>query len=118
MQKENLGPRLKAERIRKGMTQDEVARLGGVGKNAQVNYERSVDEKLRRAPDADYLAQLARAGFDIHFLMTGERLADQTETPEALRSLFDAWLQLWAGKHVDAETIDLFTKLAKKMMPA
>lgn len=59
--------RLRAERNRLGYSQDELAKLGGVGRNAQVTYE-----KGERSPDACYLQRLSDAGVDVGFLFTGE----------------------------------------------
>lgn len=60
--------RLREERKRLGLSQDELATMGGVKLNAQSNYENG-----KRAPDADYLARMAAQGVDVGFLFTGER---------------------------------------------
>lgn len=59
--------RLKDERKRLGLNQDEFAALGGVKKGAQFNYENG-----SRTPDSDYLAAVAAAGVDVLYLLTGE----------------------------------------------
>lgn len=59
--------RLKEERKRLGLNQDEFAALGGVKKGAQFNYENG-----SRTPDSDYLAAVAAAGVDVLYLLTGE----------------------------------------------
>ncbi|WP_200227844.1 XRE family transcriptional regulator [Rubrivivax gelatinosus] len=59
--------RLKAERQRLHMTQGELAAAGGVSKTSQVNYEGG-----SRAPDAIYLHEVAKAGVDTAFVITGE----------------------------------------------
>ncbi|MGK5079623.1 helix-turn-helix domain-containing protein [Janthinobacterium sp. HLX7-2] len=58
--------RLKEERKRLGLNQDEFAALGGVKKGAQFNYENG-----SRTPDSDYLAAIADAGVDVLYLLTG-----------------------------------------------
>ncbi|MBS4015405.1 MAG: helix-turn-helix transcriptional regulator [Candidatus Latescibacteria bacterium] len=63
-----FGIRLRSARERMGLTQDEFARLGGVQKLAQLNYE-----KGERSPSAEYLNNLEPYGVDIHYLMTGIR---------------------------------------------
>jgi transcriptional regulator with XRE-family HTH domain len=63
-----FGARLRGERERMGLTQDEFARLGGVQKLAQLNYE-----KGERSPSAEYLNNLEPYGVDIDYLMTGRR---------------------------------------------
>ncbi len=60
--------RLKEERNRLGLTQTAFGALAGVSKDAQLNYERGV-----RVPDAAYLAQIAAAGVDVLYLLTGRR---------------------------------------------
>lgn len=63
----DFGTRLRAERHRLDLTQVEFAELGGVKKNAQIDYE-----KGSNSPSAEYLARLAVHGVDINFLFYGE----------------------------------------------
>jgi len=51
------GSRLREERARLGLNQDDLAAAGGVKRRAQINYEQ--DE---RSPDAEYLAGVAAVG--------------------------------------------------------
>lgn len=79
--------RLKEERKRLGLNQDEFAALGGVKKGAQFNYENG-----SRTPDSDYLAAVAAAGVDVLYLLTGEHassalLADEHELLIGYRKL-------------------------------
>ena len=60
--------RLREERIRLGLTQEELAVLGGIRVNAQSVYERGA-----RVPNANYLSNVARAGVDVLYVVTGER---------------------------------------------
>lgn len=60
--------RLKEERKRLGLNQDEFAALGGVKKGAQFNYENG-----SRNPDSEYLTAIAAAGVDVLYLLTGEQ---------------------------------------------
>lgn len=60
--------RLKEERKRTGLTQTELAEIGGVQKNAQSLYESGA-----RKPDSDYLQAIARAGVDLGYVILGER---------------------------------------------
>ncbi len=62
-----FGTRLKNERNRLGMTQAELAAIGGVQKNAQSLYEKDANPV-----SSDYLANVAKVGVDIHFLFYGE----------------------------------------------
>lgn len=64
----DIGSRLRQERKRLGLSQKEMGELGGVAANAQGKYESG-----ERAPRADYLAALARAGVDVLFVLTNRR---------------------------------------------
>jgi len=60
--------RLREERIRLGLTQQTLATAGGVLVNAQNTYERGV-----RVPNAIYLANIAKIGVDVLYVVTGRR---------------------------------------------
>lgn len=64
--------RLKEERARLKLNQEEFGRLGGVGKIAQLNYE-----KASRSPSVEYLFALedSKAGIDVGYLISGVRNA-------------------------------------------
>lgn len=63
-----IAERLREERKRLGLTQERFGAEGGVGKLAQLNYE-----KGERSPDAAYLSAIALAGVDVSYVLTGER---------------------------------------------
>ena len=60
--------RIKEERTRLGMTQQEFADAAGVTSRSQTNYETA-----DRTPNADYLATLAGMGADVLYILTGQR---------------------------------------------
>jgi len=69
MESNNMGTladRLKEERTRLALTQDQMAAAAGLNRTAQIRYE-----KGERNPDADYLAAVASAGVDIGYVVTG-----------------------------------------------
>ena len=70
-----IAERLREERKRLGLTQERFGAEGGVGKLAQLNYE-----KGERSPDAAYLSAIALAGVDV---LTGERGAAALASDEA-----------------------------------
>lgn len=70
-----IGDRLKEERERLKLNQTEFAELGGVGKQAQLNYEKGT-----RSPDGQYLENIAKAGCDVKYIVTGVR----SEEPQAI----------------------------------
>jgi len=61
-----LGQRLKLERERLGLTQDRLAKLGGVTRASQYLYEHG-----DRSPKADYLLNVINVGIDPMFLLKG-----------------------------------------------
>jgi transcriptional regulator with XRE-family HTH domain len=61
-----VGFRLKQERQRLGMSQDDFSAVCGMKRRAQMSYEH--DE---RSPDAEYLRALAEIGVDVQFVVTG-----------------------------------------------
>lgn len=63
-----FGDRLKEERERLGFNQTDFGALGGVKKQAQLNYE-----KGERNPDSAYISAIANHGVDILYLVTGTR---------------------------------------------
>jgi transcriptional regulator with XRE-family HTH domain len=69
-----IGPRLREERERLGMTQKVFGLIGGVEPNAQGKYESG-----ERTPKADYLAAVAHHGVDVLYVLTGERLPTPIE---------------------------------------
>lgn len=73
----NLGERLREERDRLGINQNELADIGGVKRNSQGNYERG-----RQNPDAAYLLAISKVGIDVMYVLFGRRDASaggQTE---------------------------------------
>ena len=75
----DLGSRLKEERKRLGLSQQDFGSIGGVEANAQGKYESG-----ERIPRSDYLAALGKKGIDVMYVLSGER------TPIATDSLNDA----------------------------
>ena len=59
---------LQEERTRLGLKAKYVAAVTGITTQTQSNYELG-----KRTPDALYLTKLIDLGFDIHYVLTGER---------------------------------------------
>jgi transcriptional regulator with XRE-family HTH domain len=78
-----VGERLKEERLRLGMKQLEFAAAGGVGKNAQINYESG-----ERQPDSHYLQAIAAVGVDCQYILTGVRSLNLRDVQRASRDDF------------------------------
>jgi len=83
-----IGARLKEERMRIGLSQAEIAALGGLSNKTQLGYESDV-----RSPDANYLAALAKVGVDVLYVITGERSV-QSALPQDVADIVDSVLQL------------------------
>lgn len=75
---DDIGRRLREERRRLGLNQDDFAELGGVKKNAQLHYENG-----SRSPDAAYLTAIAEAGVDVLYVLTGSYSAGMLPTDES-----------------------------------
>jgi transcriptional regulator with XRE-family HTH domain len=58
--------RLREERERLGMNQEEFADAAGLNRTAQIRYEKGT-----RAPDTNYLVAIAKLGADINYIVTG-----------------------------------------------
>lgn len=75
-----FGERLRAERERLGLGQQEMAEKCGVTMRSQRNYE-----KGERQPDAAYLAAFTAIGGDVLYLLTGS--GDQNVTTRSYAAL-------------------------------
>ena len=81
--------RLAYERSRLGLNQTEFGAIGGVTLNTQNRYETG-----KRTPDADYLERIAKAGVDVHFILTGERIFPNEQS----RVFYEKFLRLEPAK--------------------
>lgn len=70
----NVGERLREARGAMGLSQTEFAAIGGVGKFAQIRFE-----KNENMPGGAYLLGLHAAGIDTHYILTGLHGAMTTE---------------------------------------
>lgn len=71
----SIGERLRAERERLGLSQEDFAAIAGAHRRSQGNYE-----SCARAPDANYLAAIAAAGANVHYIVTGQQLGGQSQS--------------------------------------
>jgi len=78
-----IGPRLREERERLGLSQKAFGEIGGVESNAQGKYESG-----ERTPKANYLASVADKGVDVLYVLTGNR----TPAPVENLSTNEAWV--------------------------
>ena len=89
-----MNDRLREERERLGLSQDEFAELGGVQRRSQGNYERG-----DRVPDAVYLAAIAAKGVDVLYVVTG--LRTPSAAPQALDEDTQAMVDIYRRLPVD-----------------
>lgn len=75
----DLGARLQAEKLRLGLTQRDMARLGGVSQATYSGYENN-----KSVPTLDFVIQLASHGVDPWFLMFGTPAPNSLSADEAL----------------------------------
>lgn len=68
LQDKQIGSRLREERRRLGLNQTQVAGIAGVSLTSQSHYESATHR-----PDSAYLSQVAGAGIDILYVLTGTR---------------------------------------------
>ncbi|SEH04323.1 helix-turn-helix domain-containing protein [Candidatus Venteria ishoeyi] len=83
MQLVSAGERLRQEREKLGINQEDMGKIGGVNRLTQGKYERD-----QREPTRGYLAKIAEAGVDIQYLITGKRSQPDPET-EKMTELFE-----------------------------
>lgn len=83
---DTFGTRLRSERKRLALTQDQFADACAISKGTQLNYERD-----SRIPDAAYLRQAALLGVDVLYVITEQHAsttlsADEAQLLQAYRS--------------------------------
>lgn len=80
-----FGGRLSAERERLKLKQVDICIRTGVSKTTQIKYEAS-----ERKPDTEYLALIDAIGFDVMYIISGERSSSAPMAPEH-QNLLDAY---------------------------
>ena len=82
-EKSDFSQRLREERLRLGLSQEDLAAMGGKGRNTVGAWERG-----EQSPNADFLIKAAAAGMDAAYLLTGQRghVTSNTLTDDQLRS--------------------------------
>ena len=78
-----LGERLRRERKRLGLTQEELASCTGIHRRTQANYELG-----KTAPDMAYFQALRMVGLDAKYVQTGTKNSPGDERSSAAERLF------------------------------
>lgn len=101
--------RLREERERLGLTQEEFAGLAGTTRRSQSNYELG-----ERVPDAEYLMRLVDRDVDVAYLITGRRvLGDAARVDAELAQLDGVDRAALAG----ARIVELQNRLGLALTP-
>ncbi len=77
----NFGKRLKEETRQIGLKLDTAAEVGAVSKSSQAKYE-----KGEGRPNPEYWENLAAAGVDIKYVLTGARAVDDGHALESMHA--------------------------------
>lgn len=80
-----VAERLLSERLRMGLTQQQMSELGGVKKRSYNYYESG-----ERNPDSSFLAGVASAGADVGYILTGIRTIRRTGMEQLELDLFNS----------------------------
>lgn len=78
----DIGARLRDERMRCGMTQDQAAAGCAIAKRTLANYEAGASD-----PSASFLSKAWAMGFDVPFVLTGVRATAPKESLSAEEDL-------------------------------
>ena len=71
-----ISDRIREERQRLGLSQEQLGAIAGVRKQAQLTYE-----KGDRHTDTLYLAAIAETGADVLYILTGQRAGGASAPP-------------------------------------
>lgn len=100
-----LAERLRSERKLLGLSQAQLALLGGIQANAQGLYE-----KGSRSPRADYLGCLAALGMDVQFIVLGVR------APSSMAQLCESESRVIHGlRSLQAEQREVLEQIIKNL---
>lgn len=107
---ETLGTRLRQERTRLCLTQDQFAAIGGVARLAQSKYEHD-----QHSPSADYLQKLLLAKVDVLYVLSGQIKRDVSAIDwDDGREAFSFVMKNFVGKPGKAYTSDQLFEIFKK----
>jgi transcriptional regulator with XRE-family HTH domain len=75
---DSVGQRLREERRKTGLNQEQLGAIGDVSRHSQAEYEAG-----KTHPNTAYLNKIAKTGVDVCFVLTGRRVFDSLESPYA-----------------------------------
>ncbi|MFV0625182.1 helix-turn-helix domain-containing protein [Sphingomonas sp. ac-8] len=100
----DVGVRLREARRASGLNQTDFAARAGVSRNSQTEYETG-----KTAPNTDYLGRLAALGFDVAYILTGQRAESALSSDEA--KVLDRF------RNLDSEGQRLILGVLTRMLP-
>lgn len=106
-QRRLIGGRLASERERLGYTQQQIAQLLGVAIEPYADMETGAADLTAFA-----MARLHGSGFDVYYIITGERFAPVKEESELLRRFRELSLK---GRTSIFTTLDALERLAPNL---
>ncbi|RJF93003.1 helix-turn-helix domain-containing protein [Sphingomonas cavernae] len=77
-----IGARLRQEREKRGISQADFGKIGGVSRGSQIAYEND-----QTSPTVTYLAALDAGGIDVWFVLTGQSAAPANLSEEVVAML-------------------------------
>ena len=101
-----ISERLKQERLRLGLKQTDVIKAIDVAIATFSNYETG-----KRSPDVDFLLKLGALGYDIGYVVTGERLENGMAV---LLPDEQEWLNVYRA--LESDDRDRLIKMAKSLI--
>lgn len=88
----SLGERIRAERLRLGLSQALFANKANVHRKTQINYETG-----ERKPDTDYLQAIAKEGVDVGYVLTGKPTHEKQQVYSNILDAIMVELELYKG---------------------
>lgn len=109
----SIGQRLREERERLGFTQPAFAEIANTTKKSQIDYEKDITQ-----PKAGYLADIAQAGADINYIVTGQKTSRDEPTDDEFAKIpvYDVEASAGAGAYNQAENILYYMAYRKEWL--
>ena len=106
-----IADRIREERKKLGLSQDDFSKLAGIVQKTQSNYESG-----KRSPDTDYLLAIGNIGVDIGYVITGRRSVTLDDLVELQQCLFE--VEDWLERHHKTLTKEQTLNAAKQLFAA
>lgn len=101
-----ISERLRSERLRLGLKQTDIIKAIDVAIATFSNYETG-----KRSPDLDFLLKLGELGYDVGYIVTGERVENGSVVLPQDES---EWLEIY--RRLGADDRERLIKMAKSLL--